>query len=359
MTRWRIIKGSSTALARGEGANAESSALTLYVRSMLRCPKTQGVGDNGRGTTTTGDSRRRRRVVCNRRNDDARSLATHSSARRGLTSPAQRRRWRVHDEARRCRHVDAVSKPRHVSTANGRRRAPRHFVGRADRNRQDLHGARLSCGSRRALLVGVGERISIDVCRPNESKTAQLLQGVTPRGTVEGRRYWFHRRLRRNRRCSRRRPRRGRRLRVTTADAELWSALSTRPTRWTTCSTVESIAPSQAAAASTGYPGSKRAGDCRDQSRRRYRPGLDATRPLRSNNSFRPSPAHRPTGNRRVLPRTQEPRIVGVGSAGCGPHRWLHTSSHRTIARRSAHRRVTRRASGDALSRRHRCAIDH
>ena len=61
-----------------------------------------------------------------------------------------------------------------------------------------------------------------------------------------------------------------------------------------------------------------------DQPRRRPRPGAAPSRPLRPCDRVQPAAAGRPDGDRRVLPRPQEPRGGGHRRADRRPVRRLH-----------------------------------
>ena len=95
------------------------------------------------------------------------------------------------------------------------------------------------------------------------------------------------------------------------------------------------------------------------QPRRRPRSGAAAPRSLRPHHRLQPAASGRPPGDRRVLPRQEEPRRGRHGCADRRPHRRLHAGEDREAARRGADHRPALRPHSDERHRRAAGAARH
>ena len=119
------------------------------------------------------------------------------------------------------------------------------------------------------------------------------------------------------------------------------------------------VPPRRAAQAAPDPQGGERPDRRLDEPRRRSRPGAAATRPVRPRHHVQPAGPHRPGGDRRVLPRQEEPRRRGDRAAGRRPHRRLHAGAHREAARRGADHRPALPAHEHDRERRARSTARH
>ncbi len=159
---------------------------------------------------------------------DRREVTAHTAAGVGLEHPTRRRRRRRPDQPRSDRQHEPVPRIGDVPARDGRQRPARRAVRRASRNGQDLPRQGDGRRGRRAVPVRVGQRVPVDVLRPDEQEDPFVLQGAAQGGSRRGRRDRVHRGVRRHRWRPQRhelrldaRGHRRRRQRVARPDAEL------------------------------------------------------------------------------------------------------------------------------------------